>query len=90
MTHSDPPTMPVAIGGSANESQVSTETSSVATEPTERTLIPVAAVDRKRGLVDYEFLEARSAAPVPTSPPLARRHLRRRRQLNRLAVDDLD
>jgi hypothetical protein len=95
MTHANPPTLPLAVGGSANESQLSTATQAPSTSaaaaaaPTSRTLIPVTAVQTRRDLGDDVYLERRSdPVPAPTHTP--RSHLHKRNRLNRLAVDALN
>lgn len=66
MTHNNAPAIPIAVGGSANETLISTAISrTTAPGPinTSRTLIAPPAVGTKRGLAEDD-------APYPTATPV--------------------
>lgn len=89
-THNKPADLPLAVGGSANESQVSTSrpTATDGGSNTSRVLVAPTAVETKRALPEYEYLKNRDNG---SAAHLARRtNLHARHRLNRLSIDALD
>lgn len=92
-THNEPAALPVAVGGSENQSQISTATAAApSSSNTSRTLIVPTAIETKRAVAydEADVLNRRAAKPEPTPPPLMRRSRHARRRLNLLDIEELD
>ncbi|KAG8787549.1 hypothetical protein FRC16_001542 [Serendipita sp. 398] len=91
-THNKPASLPVAVGGSANESQVTTSIApTTQAGPTSRTLIAPLAVETKRSLPDV-FIPLVEEDVVGAAPPqpTKRSELHARYRLRRRALDDIN
>jgi hypothetical protein len=90
-THNKTADLPLAIGGSANESQLSTlrpTATAAGAGNTSRTLIAPTAVATKRSEPEYGNITKRDNGSI--APPTRRANLHARRRLNRLSIDALD
>lgn len=90
-THNKAATMPVAVGGSADESQLSTASTPASTanaENTSRTLIAPTIAGTKRSEPEYGYITKRDNGSI--AQPTPRAHLYARHRRNRLPIDALD